>query len=59
MPFSPEERYAMACMAMEEVNHNPDLTEVQRNDYAVFASQNMGFGQSQVVSTPIEPEMNQ
>lgn len=58
MPFSPEELYAMACMATEEVNHNPDLTEVQRNDYAVFASQNMGLGQSQFVSTPIEPEWN-
>lgn len=43
MAYSPEELYAMACMARDEANHNPDLSEVQRNDYAVFASQNMGL----------------
>lgn len=55
MPYSPEDLYAMACMAMEASNHNPNLTEEQRNDCDVFASQHMGSEQTH----EIEPEMNQ
>lgn len=57
MPYTQDDLYAMACMAREEANYNPNLTEVQRNDYAVFASQNMGLDKMQPITDTIEKEM--
>ena len=57
MPYTQDDLYAMACMAMEEANYNPSLTEMERNNYSVFASQNMGLDKMQpTTAESAEPE---
>ena len=43
MAMSPDEANAIAYMLQEEARYNPNLTEVERNNYAVYAAQHIGL----------------